>query len=83
MKKTNEELRKSICAGLKMADRRTLKMIAAVLQEYFAPEDEEDLTDLYAELGKRRTAYKTGKDKLLTVAEVKARYLKRRSKRQP
>lgn len=78
---TNEELRKSICGSLKMADRRTLKMIQAMLTEYFALEEGADEKELYEELDRRRKAYKSGKDKILTVAEVKVRYLKRRAKR--
>ncbi len=65
-----------------MADRRTLKMINALIVEYHAPADGEDEKELYAELEKRSKAYKTGKTKLLTVEDVKARYLKRKKKRE-
>lgn len=80
---TNEELRKSICDSLKLADRRTLKMIKAMLSEYYAPDDTEaeDADELYAELEKRSKAYKTDRTTLLTVEDVKRNYLKRKKKR--
>lgn len=78
---TNEELRKSICASLKMADRRTLKMIKALMVEYYSPDDGEDEQELMEELRRRSAAIKAGKSKLLTVEESRAAYEKRKAKR--
>lgn len=78
---TNEELRKSICASLKLADRRTLKMIKALLVEYYAPDDDEDEKELTDELQRRSAAIKSGKSKLLSVEESRAAYEKRKAKR--
>lgn len=78
---TNEELRKSICDGLKMADRKTLKMFKAMLEEYNAPDDNEDAEELMQELRRRTAAIKAGKSKLLTVEESRAEYEKRKSRR--
>lgn len=77
----NEELRKSITKGLKIVDRRTLKMINAILWESLAPDDTEDENDLYEELAKRSKAHKSGKSLPLTVEEARARYGKRSKKR--
>lgn len=79
---TNQELRKSICDSLKLADRRTLKMIKAMLSEYNAPDDEKEDNALMQELDRRVKAYRTGKSKLLTFEEVKAKYQKRKKKRE-
>ncbi len=78
---TNEELRKSICNGLKMVDRRTLKMFKSMLEEYNAPDDNEDAEELMQELRKRTAAIQAGKSKLLTVEESRAEYEKRKTRR--
>lgn len=81
---TNDELRKSICDSLKQADRRTLKIIKALLREYYTPdagEGDKGESELMQELNRRVDAYKTGQSKHLTFEEVKARYQKRKKKR--
>jgi hypothetical protein len=74
-------LRKEICSGLKLVDRRTLKMIKALLVEALAPEDDIEEQELYKELNKRSAAVKAGHSKLLTVEESRAAYEKRKAKR--
>ena len=78
---TNEELRKSICASLKMADRRTLKMIKALVEEYYAPDDEEDENSLYEKLEKRSKAYRSGKMKTIAVADAIVKYRTKNKKK--
>lgn len=78
---TNEEMRKAICSGIKTVDRRTLKIVYSVLNEALAPDDFEEDEELYQELERRSKAYKEGKVKTLSVAEVVARMRKRNNKR--
>lgn len=78
---TNEELRKSICTSLKMADRRTLKMIQAFLEQYYAPDDGEDEKELYAELEKTRKAIESGKSQLYAAEDVVEYIRSKRKKR--
>lgn len=70
MKKTNDELRKSICAGLRMADRRTLKMIDALLTEYYSADDGEDDEELLKELNRVSDAVATGEMKTYAAEDA-------------
>ncbi len=71
---TTAELRKAIIQGLKIVDRRTLKMIYSILWESIAPDDGVEEKELKAELRKIAKAYKSAKSKSLSVAEPVVAY---------
>lgn len=78
---TNQELRKSICDSLKLADRRTLKMIKALMVEYHAPDDGEDEEELFAELERRSKAIESGIEKTYAAEDAVEYIRKNRKKR--
>lgn len=78
---TSEELRKAICSGAKIADRRTLKMVYAVLSEALAPEDGIEENELYEELERRSRAIESGIEKTYAAEDAVEYIRKNRKKR--
>ena len=64
-----------------MADRRTLKMIKALMDVHISHDDLEDEKELLRELKKRSAKVKSGESKLLTLEESRAAYEVRKAKR--
>lgn len=78
---TTKELRNRIQPGLKIVDRRTLKMIDAILWEALAPDDGIEEKELLQELKRQEKALRKGKLKTYTIEEVRKRFENRQRRR--